>query len=216
MRGALATVVIVMAASIALTAWATPPLDGALRYVVHRNGTQLGTHVIRFRNHGTELDVVHTVRVLVRVLFVTAYRYDSDRTETWRDDQLVGLRARTNDNGDRVDVSVRRVGAGLLVRKGRSSTTAPADAVVAGPAWNVLARRPNRMIDDAEGRVLRVSVSAPAAITLRLGSRRRIPCERYRISGDLDATYWYRVADGVLVQERLRAPDDSEVWTRLL
>src|SRR5262249_834868 len=123
---------------------AAPP-DGTLRYAITRNGSNIGTHTIRIQHTDAGVVVEHKVRVSVKVLFVQAYRYDADRTETWKDDRLVAFKAHTNDNGDPIDVSARSVDAGIQVQGSKGTVTVPAETVLAGAGYNLLERHPTQM-----------------------------------------------------------------------
>jgi len=211
------------AGSAAVTARASvaPPPDGVRRYVVTRPGSgpgtgDIGTHEVRFRRTDKGVVVEHKVRVVVKVVFVTAYRYESDRTETWEDDKLVAFRAHTNDNGDTKDVTAARVDDGLQVRGGAGSLKAAPETGVVGPAWNVLGNaRPHQLIDADSGKLLNVAVSGlegSDVVTTKGG--RQIICQRVRVSGQYESTMWFG-PDGTLVMEKMKARDGSLIETTL-
>jgi len=192
-------------------AWADPPSDRVAAYTIVRNGSVIGSHAVRFQAVGDRVVVQHRVRIRVDILVFNAYSYDLESREDWRSDRLVRMTARTNKNGTPLSVSARLVGAGLRVQATERTGVAPVGAVPASPSWNVLSRRPDRMIDAETGEILRVRVSAPRPEGVRLGAR-TVPCQRFDVSGGLDATLWYGPS-GVLVKKRLTAPDDSTVVT---
>lgn len=231
-----------------LSGWATPSAADSqppeaptrqdrVRYVIRRNGAAIGTHHCRFirrRRSSTAastersperpaealLRIEHRVRVRVRVLMMEAYRYDLDSVEHWHRGRLRSMRARTNRNGQRLRVSVRRFSGGLRVWGRAGTSDVSHQAVPSAPHYNVFpaaaaGARPfaMQMVDAEEGKVLAVRVRGPAPDQLSIGGRTQ-RVVRYRVSGDSIATLWYR-SDGTLVKKRLRAPDGSTVITVL-
>jgi hypothetical protein len=197
---------------------ATSPPDGARTYTVTRLGSgpgtgDRGTHVIKFKRAGDTLVVTHTVRVLVKILFITAYRFEADRTETWGGDRLTALKVHTNDNGTMLDVTASRDGDAVLVKGTAGVQHAPSDTSTPGPGWAVLSAGKHQLVDPDRGRILNVTVSAPVEVTITAGGK-RYKCQRIQLSGDEESTQWFG-ADGVLVKEHLRAPDGSWVDTTL-
>jgi hypothetical protein len=165
---------------------------------------------------GQNLVVDHQVRVLVKVLFVTAYRYEADRTETWEigdSSRLVFLKTHTNDNGTMLDVVANRGDEGVEIKGSAGALKAPADTSVPGPGWQVLTPGKHQLIDPDRGKIVSVSVSAPVEETIAIGAR-KIKCQKIQLTGGEEATQWFG-ADGVLVKERLKAPDGSWVETTL-
>jgi hypothetical protein len=197
----------------AATAWATPPSDGVYEYVIERNGSRIGDHRVRFRSHGSRVMVEHRVRIRVSVAGWDAYVYELDSRESWAGDRLVALHSRTNKNGERLEVLANGMRRGVLVNTRDGARRAPASIVTASPSWNVLERRPDRMLDAESGATWRVTVSEGRDEPVRIAGR-TVPCRRFRVRGDLDAMLWYGPG-GVLVKKRLRAPDDSSIVTAL-
>ena len=52
-----------------------------LKYAVNRKGEQIGTHVFEFRRNGPETSVSFQTKVEVKVLFITAYRFEQSGSE---------------------------------------------------------------------------------------------------------------------------------------
>jgi hypothetical protein len=211
MRRCLLILAAVVSVSAAGTALATHPPDGVVRYRILRNGSPIGTHRVRFRSAGDRMIVQHRIRIRVSVIGFEAYRYDLHSRETWRGDRLVALHSRTEKNGASLEVMASGMRRGIRIYTRDGTARAPSDAVVASPSWDVLARRPARMIDSETGQSWSVRVSAAVEESLRVAGE-PLPCRRYRVRGDLDATLWYD-RDGILAKKRLTAPDGSTIVT---
>ena len=62
---------------------AAEPATETLRFAIIRNGDQIGTHTIELKRSGQEIAVNIETEVLVKVLFVTAYRFQHAASERW-------------------------------------------------------------------------------------------------------------------------------------
>ena len=187
-------------AAVVIASTTTVP-EGTRTYGVWRNGRELGTHVITL--HATPsggLVVEHKIRILVKVLFVTAYRYEADRTETWdAAGRLLAVHTKTNDNGHEMEVT---------------NASPPPRVGVPGPGWDAFASAPPaQVIDPDTGRLEAVTVSAPTPEVLALGGK-PTTCDRVSLHGEVESTMWF-APDGSMVKERLRARDGSTVETVL-
>jgi hypothetical protein len=100
--------------SLILTA-ASARAQAPLTFHVFRKGDDIGTQVISFDKQGDTVKVTTTTRIAVKVLFVTAYKFTFDGTETWKAGKLTELDAHTNDNGEKHDVHVMPKGGGLVL-----------------------------------------------------------------------------------------------------
>ena len=92
---------------------AAPP---DLTFRVMREGSQVGTHTVRFREEGGVLGVRTEIRVAVRLMGITVYRFTQDTEEAWRGDRLVSLESRSDRNGRAGTCAARAEGQGLRLR----------------------------------------------------------------------------------------------------
>lgn len=185
-----------------------PPPGGVHDYRILRDGSPIGTHRVEIRSRGDRLAIRHRIDIRVTIAGWDAYTYRLDSAEFWHGDRLTRLTSHTNKNGTPLSVRASLRGQRLVVA-GAQRGHAPPDAVPASPAWNVLERRPRRMIDAESGQLWHVRVSEGEPATLRVGGR-PVRTRRYRVRGDLEATLWYGPR-GILVKKRLAAPDGSTV-----
>lgn len=126
----------------------------ALTFAVLLDGKQIGHHRFELHEDGAERRLTSSARYEVRVLGIRVYRYVHDATERWRGDCLAQITARTDDDGELIQV-------GPLEPKG---------CVMSFAYWNPLILKQKELLNAQTGRVEQVSVSA-------LGEG------RYRISG---------------------------------
>lgn len=102
------------------------PADITFR--IMRGGSQVGTHVVRFRDDGDLLRARTEMRIRVTLAGFTVFRFTQDTEEAWRGDRLVGLESRADRNGTPGSCSVTVEGNGLRIRGTAGEAVLPANA----------------------------------------------------------------------------------------
>src|SRR5207302_9165825 len=87
----------------------------SLTYAIVRKGEQIGTNAVELRRNGQEIVVNISTKVEVKVMFITAYRYEQSSSERWVDGRLVSLTSTTDDNGTPHKLSISLNGTKLAV-----------------------------------------------------------------------------------------------------
>ena len=83
---------------------ATPALAAARasrEFRIFRDGDDIGTHALDAVLGADGMEVRITIRIAVKVLGLTAYRYEMDNREIWKAGRLISLDSQVNDDGDR-------------------------------------------------------------------------------------------------------------------
>ena len=179
-----------------------------LSFAVMRDGEQIGTHVLAFANTGDELRVDIKTDVQVKVLFVTAYRFEHHGTETWRDGRLVGYSSQTNDDGEAKQLQAEATGDGLAIAGSAGQWTADA-GIVPASLWDRRIVDQARILNTLDGRPMAIQVQDAGIDQVDVGGR-QVPAHHYIIAGDLAREVWYD-AEGVLSHVRFAAKDGSQI-----
>ncbi|HZF33135.1 MAG TPA: DUF6134 family protein, partial [Candidatus Angelobacter sp.] len=95
---------VVAAAMLAAAAAAEQPVPQDLDFKIVREGDDIGHHRITFRKDAEKLVVRSDLKIEVKMLAFTAYRYEQTRSEVWRDRKLVALASVANDDGTFYDI----------------------------------------------------------------------------------------------------------------
>ena len=97
----------------------------------------VGHQRVTFRQDGDKLVVHSELKIEVKVLSFVAYRYQQTRDEVWRNDKLIALASKADDDGTPHNISAAAASDGKLkVTSGKDSWTLPAESVPAS-YWNV-------------------------------------------------------------------------------
>ncbi|WP_137176294.1 DUF6134 family protein [Roseomonas sp. AR75] len=112
-----------------------PLLGGAARaapanlaFKVIREGKEVGTHRVTFREEGGLLRARSEVRITVTLAGFTVFRYAHETEEAWQGERLVGLASRLEKNGRQSGCEVRAEGDGLRLRGTAGNFLLPAQA----------------------------------------------------------------------------------------
>lgn len=167
---------------------------GARRFQVIRDGEDIGWQTIDVSTGADgALHVAIDIELRVKLLGVTAYRYEMRNRETWRDGRLVSMDSRTDDDGDKDFVRVKPAGDALAVEGSAFQGQAPAEAA-STTYWSMDFLNRGTWINSQTGVPIAVTAEAlgPGGVDTPAG---RIATERWRVTGDnLDVTLHY--ADG--------------------
>lgn len=175
------------------------------RYQVLRGGDRIGSQSVTVRRDGGHIEVEVAVEIRVRVLGITAYRYEMTNTEIWDDGRLMRMDARTDDDGTRDFARARRDGGRLMVEGSGFSGEAPEDCATT-TYWtpDFLGRR--TWISTQTGRLLSVRAARRGTVDLALPSG-KVSAEKWQVTGDLDLELFY--ADGEWVGNRFAAKGET-------
>lgn len=185
------------------------PPSRILAFKAMRNGSELGSHAIRFTASPDELRVEIEIDYAVKLGFITAFRYRLRAQEIWRDGVPVQLRADTNNNGKPEFMQASRTSEGLVVEGTRPKRyVAPAGTVLCAH-WN-RAQLSVPSINPQDGSLLRFTVTnrGPAKVADTAGQLRA--CTRHAMVGANSIDLWYD-ADDIWTALQATAPDGSTI-----
>ena len=111
------------------------PPPGKMRYVVTRNGDQIGTHEMEFVRDGNRFTVMTRVDAAVTVAGITVFRFANESQEEWVDGRLASFVSDSYDNGKPHHVIVEPSNDGLWVTEHNHRKLFPSVRLV-GTLWN--------------------------------------------------------------------------------
>jgi hypothetical protein len=188
-----------------------PSSGGAWDFAVTLDGKPIGEHRFRLTAAATssaatgdQRQLVSQARFVVKVLGITAYRYDHRAVEQWQGDCLRSLASETDDDGraQRVqaqgDAQGLRVEAGSGAGGGSSERTLPG-CVMSFAYWNPAIRQTTRLLNAQTGVAEKVRVERVDEAVIDVHGR-PTPATRWRISGvAAPIDVWYAADDGAWV-----------------
>jgi Family of unknown function (DUF6134) len=102
---------------------AAAAMPAHLEHDVLRNGEPVGQHVMDFKSSGDGLQAQISTNVVVKMAFITVYRFEHSSLERWSKGHLESLTSKTYDDGTEHPLSVAAEGNRLAVHaNGKQST----------------------------------------------------------------------------------------------
>jgi hypothetical protein len=186
------------------------PASGRLDFTVLRNGSPIGTHVLKFSDQGPRTSVaIHTdIAVKIPVIGIALYRFEHKGNEVWNNDRLVKLWSETNDNGVAKHVSAAASGGGLQVN-GSAKTWQTAGPVIPASLWNPHLVQQGTLLNTLDGSRMAVSVRFAGEENVQAHGA-TVRARHYVVNGELKRELWYD-ENWTLVMVRFTADDDSDI-----
>ncbi|MEM9060477.1 MAG: DUF6134 family protein [Pseudomonadota bacterium] len=129
------------AAALATPAIAATTADREFRII--RDGDDIGSHRLDAATGANGFEIAITIRIAVKILGITAYRYEMDNREVWRDGRIVSVDSRVNDDGTKDRCIINARDKILSIEGSRFNGQAPSEAVTTSYyAAPFLQRRP--------------------------------------------------------------------------
>jgi hypothetical protein len=206
---------LLLAAVLALFASASARAEDApreLAFDVFRKGEPIGSHVIKFeRGASGELAVSIDIRLEVKLLFVTVFRYEHRNHEVWRDGRLQRIETRTNDDGKDFFVKGALGPQGFAVESSSGTYVAPRD-VISTSWWNVETINRHELLNSQRGELMAVTI-APAGEERVETAAGAIPARHYLVEGEAKLEVWYD-RDDRLAKIRFAGSDGAPIEYR--
>jgi len=185
------------------------PSDGELDFIVLRDGDQVGTHRIDFHRNGDALEVDIRTRIAVQMLFVTVFRFEHDGHEVWRDNRLVEMETKTNDDGTDHSLVAKSDGGDELKIVGDGNERVAKASVIPASLWNHTFLDSKELLNSLDGSDLAIDVAFMGDETVKVGGE-SVPARHYSMTGEFERELWYD-KDWVLVKIAFKGKDGSDI-----
>jgi hypothetical protein len=178
----------------------TTPSD-SLDFTVLRDGTEIGSHTLRFQHDGARTLVDIDINLEVGIGPLVLYRYVHQNREVWEDGKFMRFESRTDDDGDDYAVTATRQDNDILVdRKPAEDYRIDRADLLPTTYWNEATVRQKVLLDTQKGRRMDVAVEDLGWEEITAGGK-SVSARKYSVGGDLDLTLWY---------------DESGRWVKLI
>ncbi len=178
---------------------------------IMREGSKIGTDTFDISRQGDATTVKVNTHIVVKVAFITAYRYDHSEAGTWKGTQLVNFKSKTDDNGKDHEVAATQSGGKLALDVDGTSTVAP-KTTQAASLWGAEVAKQRQIFDPANGKRMAVDVQDLGEETVEVhGVPQQL--QHVKLTGAFPRDLWFD--DDGLVKMTLRGSDNSEITSQL-
>jgi hypothetical protein len=174
---------------LSLPAYAEP--IKAWPFKVYLDDKEIGHHHFELLQRDTEQEIRSRARFDVKLLFITAYRYQHDNVERWRGKCLSSLNSSTNDNGEQIDVRASTQAGLLRVQVNGKTAEYPVACPMSFAYWNPAFLRETQLLHPQTGDKVAVRITRTGTEPLKVGDQ-TVPSQHYTLRGpDLRIDLFY-------------------------
>lgn len=167
---------------------------------VFLNDKKVGKHSFTVSENDGEKQVESEASFKYTVLWIPAYRYQHRAQERWNDECLVELEARTNANGERIEVKGEQTGSAFRLANGDHQADLP-ECVMTFAYWNPRFLGQSRLLNPQTGEFVDVTIDQVGTDMLDVRGE-PVAATRFRLTADeIDITLWYSPSDEWLALE---------------
>lgn len=186
---------------------------GGRRFAILRDGDDIGFQTNKVTRRGDVIVHECQARLKIKVLGITAYRYELDYVEEWQGGDLKSMTSKCYDDGDDDFVEIKRGGDGLEVNGSAYQGPCPL-GVATTSYWSYAFLKRPIWISTQSGALLNMSAAKSGAVEIA-GPGGTISAERWTVSGGYDANIYYKDRDWVGIsfdaggEEAIYVPDSD-------
>lgn len=154
------------------------------------DGREIGRHRYTLESEGQSQYLRSEARFDVRLLFISAFRYDHKALERWDSGCLQSLDSRTETNGEQVAVTARARNGRLVVERS-SGQDEYEGCVMSFAYWDPRILDAERLLNSQTGELVPVQVIARGTEAVIVRGK-KLAAARHRIQGrGLEIDLWY-------------------------
>jgi hypothetical protein len=175
------------------------PGNDDLSFDVFRNGSHIGSHVLRFSRTGDSIVVNIAAEFKVGWGPIVLFRYQHTGVETWQAGRFVSLETQTNDNGTRRQVFAHRQANGIVIRATDVPDRLASADILPLTHWAIAAMSVP-VFNPETGKDMAEQARHLGQSTVALADGAKIPATRFALSGEAQIVDFY---------------DSEQVWAAL-
>ena len=167
------------------------PINKTLwQFDVFLNDTKIGFHRFEVVKKRGQQVVYSKARFDLEYLFFSAYQYEHDNFEIWKNNCLIKIESITNDNGEHFKVSGKQVNNHFLLSRTNETNPLPS-CVKTFSYWNPDFLHATQLLNPQTGEYTAVTITRlPDDIVTMTGEK--LSARKYKITGEkLEIYLWY-------------------------
>ncbi|NKB44263.1 MAG: hypothetical protein GKS03_08300 [Alphaproteobacteria bacterium] len=163
-----------------------------LEFDVYRKGSRVGRHKVKFERDGDLLKVESHFKLKVKVLFVTAYKYEFHADGVWKDGVFQSVKADINDNGNKSSVDAYLDDSGRFYSTGYKGSFVSDTWIYPTNHWNVGAVDSDVVLDTLNGMITKVDILRQGIEAVDTRKNGPVDAEKFEYTGELkNVIVWY-------------------------
>ena len=127
------------------------PKDGEAKFDIIRKNKVIGSHEIKFTEKNDGLLVKTNINIKVKLLFVTAYKFTHQSTETWSEGNFIKIDAHTDFEDEREYFIKGRDDDNLFLASGMDGKLELDKNILPSNFWNIDVLKQKEIFDTQKG-----------------------------------------------------------------
>jgi hypothetical protein len=203
---------LVAAALIATPSFAAVGGDaGEYTFTVLKDGDPVGQHRFEFDREGDRLEIKEATEIEISFATVPLYTFEHRAREIWENGRALRIDSTTNDNGEKLDITVRPDAHGYI-RTVNGRVDRFDDSVRVLGFWDKQTLKHHEFFSTVEDKTLTVSFQRIGWEKIRLAGE-ELDAEHYRMVGDEERDLWFD-ANGHLAKIEFRRLGSDIAYVR--
>lgn len=159
------------------------PENKKATYEIWRKNKVIGTHEILFSEKNGILNIETNINVEVKILFVTAYKYSHQSTETWKDGNFIKIEGYTDFEDEREYFIKGVIKDGFLFATGMDGELKLDKDLIPSNYWNQNVMYRDEIFDTQKGIVRKLDVQEIGAETIIINNK-KIDCIKFVLNAN--------------------------------
>ena len=211
---------IILFISISINAFPIPK-DKKVTYDVIRKNKVIGTHQIEFIENEDTLLVKTDINVKVTVLFVTAYKFSHQSTETWSNGDFIKIDAHSDFEDEREYFIKGYDKDDYFLASGMDGELKLSKNILPSNFWNIKVLHEKEIFDTQKGIVRKITVEDKGAEKITINNQ-EIECNKYTLNASTNPkdkgpfpeyTLWYSIEKNELMKFKFLNWKDKKIVT---
>lgn len=163
-------------------------------FKVYLDDNPVGYHRFTVTNQPEQRKVHSEARFDVKLLMITAYTYVHEAKESWRGDCLTALSAKTDDNGDKIEVKGEETSGRFRLATNQKPSDLP-ECVWTFAYWHPAMVEQKHLLNPQTGEYLPVRVALKGEETIKAAGVERKAKHYLLDAGKFQIDLWYGADD---------------------
>jgi hypothetical protein len=162
---------------------------GEYTFTVLKDGSPVGYHRFAFQCRGDRIEIREKTMIEVSLAMIPLYTFEHEARQVWENGRAELIDATTNDNGEKLEITVRSNGDGhVRTVNGRVDRFDESTTVLA--LWNKATLEHDAFFSAVEDKTFDASFQFVGEETISLAGK-RLEARHYRMVGDEQRDVWF-------------------------
>ena len=154
------------------------PKDGEVKFDIIRKNKVIGIHEIKFIENNGSLLVKTNINIEVKILFITAYKFEHQSTETWTKGNFIKIDAHTDFEDEREYFIKGNDENNLFLASGMDGKLELDENILPSNFWNINILKQKEIFDTQKGIMRNIEVQNLGYEEIKVNED-NIKCNKY-------------------------------------